>query len=175
MDAAGLQGHRYHCPMQPNPYGEDLGDRDPIKALAETPQQIEALVNGWTDDMFERSYAAGKWSARKLLAHLAQTELALSTRARFAAATPEYRAQSFDQDQWMPLDERIDARTALAAYTAQRRFNLGMWRGLSEAQQTRLFFHPDFGELHVMWIAAQMAGHDIHHLKQFQQIAAAPV
>ena len=35
----------------------------------------------------------------------------------------------------------------------------------------RPFFHPDFGEVNVAWIAAQMAGHDIHHLKQFQQIA----
>ena len=120
--------------------------------------------------MFERSYAPGKWSARKLLAHLAQTEAALSTRARFALATPDYQAQSFDQDVWMPFDEHVDARTALDVYTSLRRMNMFMWRGLTREQKNRPFFHPDFGELNVAWIAAQMAGHDIHHLKQFERI-----
>jgi hypothetical protein len=156
--------------MHANPYGADLGGRDPFVALAETPQQIEALVAGWTDEMFERSYAPGKWSARKLLAHLAQTEVALGTRARYALTTTAYQAQSFDQDVWMPLDQHIDARTALGVYLLFRQMNLAMWRGLSDAQKNRPFYHPDFGELNVAWIAAQMAGHDIHHLEQFKQI-----
>lgn len=156
--------------MHPNPYAEDLGDRDPLTALAETPRQIRAIVENWTEEMFERSYAPGKWSARKLLAHLAQTEFALGTRARFALATPNYDAQSFDQDQWMPLDEHVDARTALDVYTSMRRMNIAMWRRLTEEQKNRTFTHPEFGQLNVAWILAQMAGHDIHHLKQFQQI-----
>ena len=158
--------------MNQNPYAADLGDLDPITALGETPLQIRALVESWSEGDFERSYAPGKWSARQILAHLAQTELALSARVRLALSTPDYHAQSFDQDQWMPLDARVDARTALDAYTALRRMNLMMWRGLSEAQRTRSFIHPEYGSLDVEWVAAQMAGHDIHHLKHFQQIAA---
>ena len=157
--------------MHANPYGADLEGRDPLTALAETPQKIRALVEGWSDEMFERSYAPGKWSARQLLAHLAQTEVALGTRVRYALTTVDYHAQSFDQDIWMPLDEAIDAATALAVYTSVRRLNLGMWRGLTGVQMNRPFYHPDFGQLNVGWIAAQMAGHDIHHYKQFQQIA----
>lgn len=156
--------------MHPNPYAEDLGDRDPFQALAETPQQIQTIVSGWSDDMFERSYAPGKWSARKLLAHLAQTELALGTRVRFALATDRYQAQSFDQDDWMPLDEHVDARTALDVYLSVRRMNLAMWRRLTEAQKSRTFHHPEFGDVSVAWVAAQMAGHDLHHLRQFEQI-----
>ena len=51
-------------PLPPNPYAAPLGDRDPLDALADTPARINALVEKWTDDQFERSYAAGKWSAR---------------------------------------------------------------------------------------------------------------
>jgi hypothetical protein len=156
--------------MHPNPYAADLGHRDPFQALAETPQQIQAIVSGWSDDMFERSYAPGKWSARKLLAHLAQTELALGTRVRFALATADYQAQSFDQDDWMPLDEDVDARTALDVYLSVRRMNMAMWRRLTGAQKARPFHHPEFGQLNVAWVAAQMAGHDIHHLRQFERI-----
>ena len=70
--------------IAPNPYGAPLGDREPLEALGDTPGKIRALVDGWTDAEFERSYAAGKWSARQILIHLAQTELALTTRARYA-------------------------------------------------------------------------------------------
>ena len=154
----------------PNPYGEDLGSREPLSALSETPERIRRFVANWTPEQFERTYAPGKWSARELLIHLAQTELALTTRARFALSQPGYTAQAFSQDDWMPLDEGADARTALDAYTTLRLMNLAMWRKLTPAQREQRFSHPEYGELTVGWIMAQMAGHDIHHLKQFEAI-----
>ena len=157
--------------MHPNPYAADLGTRDPFTALGDTPQQLRRLVEGWSNEQFERSYAPGKWSARKILIHLAQTELALGARARHALGQTGYAAQAFSQDDWMPLDERADAGTALDAYTALRRLSMAMWRGLSKEQLNRSFTHPEYGELNVGWIAAQMAGHDIHHLRQFELIA----
>ena len=157
--------------MHDNPYGEDLGDRDPVTALGQTPQQIRSIVEGWSAEQFERSYAPGKWSARKILIHLAQTEMALSTRVRYALSTPDYEAQSFEQDDWMMADNAAAAVTALDAYTSTRAMNLAMWRSLTFAQLKRTFTHPDFGRIPVEWVAAQMAGHDLHHLKHFEQIA----
>jgi DinB superfamily len=156
--------------MHANPYGDDLGNRDPLEALGDTPGRIRTIVERWGDEHFERSYAPGKWSARQILIHLAQTELALTTRARLALSTPGYVAQAFSQDDWMPIDGTAEARTALEAYVALRKLNLEMWRGLSAAQAARPFAHPEYGELNVGWIMAQLAGHDIHHLKQIERI-----
>src|SRR6185436_9261082 len=142
----------------PNPYAADLADRDPLEALADTPGRIRALVEGWTDDRFERSYAPGKWSARLVLIHLAQTELALGTRVRFALSQPGYTAQAFSQDDWMPIDASADARTALDVYTTLRRLNAAMFRRLSPEQRSRTFTHPEYGDLNVAWVASQMAG-----------------
>jgi uncharacterized damage-inducible protein DinB len=153
-----------------NPYAEDLGDRVPIEALADTADRIRRLVERWSADDCERSYAPGKWSARQILVHLAQTELALSTRARFALAQPGYSAQAFSQDDWLSIDGGADARTALAAYTSLRSLNLVMWKRLTQEQLDRAFSHPEYGDLTVGWIMAQMAGHDIHHLKQLHAI-----
>ena len=129
--------------MHANPYGEDLGNRDPLEALGETPIRIRTIVERWGDDHFERSYAPGKWSARQILAHLAQTELALTTRARFALTTPGYVAQPFSQDDWVSLDQGAEARTALDAYIVLRKLNVEMWRRLSPDQLARSFQHPD--------------------------------
>jgi DinB superfamily len=157
--------------IPPNPYGADLGDREPLDALGHTPGKIQALVNSWTDVQFERSYAPGKWTARQILVHLAQTELALTTRARFALTEDGYTAQAFSQGVWMPIDDRTSAKVALDAYVSLRRMNLEMWRRLTPDQRARRFSHPEYGTLTVWWIAAQMAGHDIHHLKQLASIS----
>jgi DinB superfamily len=151
-----------------NPYGADLGDRIPLDALAETPEKLRRLVAAWSDEDFEGTYAAGKWSFRKILVHLAQTELALTTRARFALSQTDYVSQAFSQDDWMAIDNGAGARVALDTYTTLRQFNLAMWRALTPEQIDRSFAHPEYGSLTVGWIMAQMAGHDIHHLKQFE-------
>ena len=154
--------------MRPNPYAADLGDREPLSAFNDTPQQIRQHVQGWTREQFERSYAPGKWSARQVLIHLAQTEMALGTRVRYALTEPKYQAQAFEQDVWMPLDSGIDARTALDAYTTLRRVNVSLFQSLTPAHRARTFTHPEYGELTVEWVLRQLAGHDIHHFKQLQ-------
>jgi len=154
--------------MHANPYAADLGGRDPLKALAETPGLIRQAVSSWNTADFDRTYAPGKWSFRQVLVHLAQAELALSTRARFALCEDGYQSQSFDQDAWMHVDNYADARSALDAYTSLRQFNLAMWGALTPEQLARSFSHPEYGALTVSWIMEQMAGHDIHHLAQFQ-------
>jgi hypothetical protein len=156
--------------MRNNPYGSDLGSKDPLKALAETPRKIRSILGKWTPRQWERTYAPGKWSARRIVIHLAQTELALTTRARFAASQDGYVAQPFEQDTWLVLDDHADGPTALDAYTALRRLNLAMFKGLTPAQRGRAFTHPEFGELTPGWVVSQLAGHDIHHLKQLKTI-----
>jgi hypothetical protein len=156
--------------MTKNPYAEDLGTHEPLTALLETPRKIRALVEKWTAERWEQSYAPGKWSARLILVHLAQTELALTTRARFAASQDGYVAQPFSQDDWLALDGHADGLTALDAYTALRRLNVIMFNGMTPEQRRRSFTHPEYGELTPEWIAAQLAGHDIHHLAQLERI-----
>ena len=156
----------------PNPYATDLGGRDAIEALDDTPARIAGAVSGWTSAQFERTYAPGKWTIRQILCHLAQAELALGTRVRFALTEADYVAQPFAQDEWLRLDGSLDGPTALAVYTTLRVMNLAMFRALSPDQFDREFSHPEYGALAVRWVANQMAGHDIHHLKQIGSIAA---
>jgi uncharacterized damage-inducible protein DinB len=153
------------------PYTVDLGDRDAIAALRETPAKIRAIAAAWSADDFERSYAAGKWSARQILTHLAQSELALGTRARMALSTPDYSAQSFDQDQWMARESALDGRTALDAFVAIAAMNAALFASLSASDRAATLSHPEYGSLTVDWILHQMAGHQIHHFRQLEAIA----
>ena len=154
------------------PYTQALAGREPIAALRETTARIGQLARTWSPADFERSYAPGKWSARQILTHLAQTELALGTRARHALTTPNYAAQSFDQDKWMARESGLDGRAALDAFVAIAAMNAALFASLSPADRETALTHPEYGALSVDWIVHQMAGHQIHHLKQLEEIAA---
>jgi DinB superfamily len=155
--------------MHKNPYADALGSLDPLKSLAATPRKYKALTANWTGRDWNKTYAPGKWTARQILVHLAQAEIALTTRVRYGASQTNYVAQPFDQDAWLSLD-RADGPTALDTYIALRRFNLAMFKGLTPAQRRQPFTHPEYGPLTPDWVAAQIAGHELHHLKQLRQI-----
>jgi hypothetical protein len=154
------------------PYSSDLGDRDPIVAMRETIDRIRGLVGEGLPDRFERSYAPGKWTARQVLTHLAQTEMALGTRVRMALATLHYVAQSFDQDQWMAVESRLSGPDALAAFLAGAQMNVTLFDSLSTIQRACGLWHPEYGALTVDWILYQMAGHQIHHLRQLEALTS---
>jgi|SRR5215204_5171564 len=155
--------------MHKNPYASALGTIEPFRGLTETPRKIKSLTQRWTARQWNRPYAPGKWTARQIMVHLAQTELALTTRVRFAAATPDYVAQPFDQDAWLPL-EGADGPTAVDTYLALRRFNVAMFKNLTSQQRRQRFTHPEYGPLTPDWVAAQIAGHELHHLAQLKTI-----
>jgi len=153
------------------PYSNDLGDREPISAMREAIERYRSLTRDWTPQQFERSYAPGKWSARQILTHLAQTELAFGSRARMALATPGYVAQSFDQDRWMAQESTLAGPVALNALVSGNAMNRALFESLSPADRATPFSHPEYGSLTVDWLIHQMAGHLLHHIAQLEIIA----
>jgi DinB family protein len=158
--------------MRPDtPYSKDLGDRDPVPAMREAVAKINAVASRWTPEQFERSYAPGKWSARRILIHLVQTEIALGNRARMALTIPDYTSQAFDQDRWMDREGSAAAgAVALQALVAMSTFNAAFFETLSPAQRAMPFSHPEYGALTVDWLLHQMAGHLVHHQRQIEEI-----
>jgi DinB superfamily len=165
------------------PYSSDLDNREPIGAMRDTTARVRALAGDWRPDQFDRSYDPGKWDARQILIHLAQSEIAFGYRVRMALASPGYMAQSFDQDRWMSIEagtgaggpghaDGLSGHDALDAFLGLAAMNIGLFASLSAADRTAALSHPEYGTLTVDWIIHQTAGHQIHHLKQLEQVAA---
>jgi DinB superfamily len=152
------------------PYSADLGSREPLSTMRETTERIRAIASGWSPAQFDRSYAPGKWSARQILVHLVQTEIALGNRARMALAIPNYTAQAFEQDAWMANESSVTGAVALGALVAMNTMNREFFQALTPAQRTTPFSHPEYGALTVDWLIHQMAGHLRHHVEQLEQI-----
>ena len=154
------------------PYTADLEGREPIRAMRDTAARLRAVVGEWRPEQFERSYAPGKWDARRILTHLAQSEIALGYRARMALTTPGYTAESFDQDRWIARESVTSGHDALDAFLGLAAMNVALFASLSEADRSVALSHPEYGSLTIDWIIHQIAGHQIHPLKQLETIAA---
>jgi hypothetical protein len=88
-----------------------------------------------------------------------------------ALATPNYQAQSFDQDRWMLREAALGGKEAAAALMATNAMNHALFSGLSADDRAIAFSHPEYGALTVDWLIHQMAGHLLHHLVQLEVIA----
>jgi uncharacterized damage-inducible protein DinB len=154
-----------------NPYAKYLGDRDPVQTIAETSARLQALVSELGPEGAKRSLAPGKWSAREILCHLADTELVFAYRLRQTLAEPHHVIQPFDQDRWAAAYAPFDIHTALAVFTAVRSWNLRLVDTVPAGAFSKPVIHPERGEMTFRTIVETMAGHDLNHLGQMETIA----
>jgi hypothetical protein len=158
-----------------NPYAAHVGDRTPLDVIAETPKRLAQLVETIGPERLEVPPAPGKWSARDILAHLADGEVALSFRLRQTLAEDHHVIQPFDQDLWAKSYPSCDARLALAALTALRAWNVALISAVKPADLSKPVTHPERGTMTFQTIVETMAGHDRNHIKQIEAIAGKSV
>jgi len=158
-----------------NPYASLLGNRDPLQVAAETPAHLRAIENNLGTNGMERTYAPGKWSARKIICHLADCEVVFAFRFRQALGEPDHVIQPFDQDAWARQydSSTLSGALAIQAFSALRQWNLALLKTVPRTDFSKAVTHPERGKMTFNVILETMAGHDLNHLKQLDAIAAA--
>ena len=149
-----------------------LGEKNPLDVMAETPSRLEDSFWELGDKKLDLSYAEGKWPARSIFAHLADTEVVYAFRIRQALAETRPTVQPMDQDAWASRYAGTDVALALELFRALRYWNLAVLRTLGEAELARPMFHPERGEETVGFVVKLMAAHDLGHLEQLRSIVA---
>lgn len=152
-----------------------LGDLDPIQVLETTPLRLEGLLERYSEADLKRSYAPGKWTAREILAHLADVEIGLGFRFRQVLAEDAHRPQPFDQDLWAARYGRLDPSLAVDAFRALRAWNLALFASFDMDDWLRPVDYPFAGVDTVDMMVRFLAGHDLNHLGQLERIRDAAV
>jgi uncharacterized damage-inducible protein DinB len=155
-----------------NPYAAHVGERAPLDVISETPRRLAQLVETIGPERLETPPAPGKWSARDIISHLADAEVAFAFRLRQTLAEDHHVIQPFDQDSWAKSYTASDAQLALAALSALRAWNVGLIRSVHSADWSKPVTHPERGAMTFQTIVETMAGHDRNHIKQVETIAA---
>jgi hypothetical protein len=130
-----------------NPYASFLKDQDPLTVLDATTSRLESLAHTIGSEKITRPPAPGKWSARDILAHLADCEIAFAFRFRQTLAEDHHMIQPFDQEKWASTYAERSASEALAAFAALRRWNLLLIRSSLPAHARKPVTHPERGAM----------------------------
>ncbi len=155
-----------------NPYASHTGDFKPLDVISETPRRLAELIETLGPDRVNLPPAPGKWSARDIVAHLADGEVVFAFRLRQTLAEDHHVIQPFDQDLWAKSYASCDAQLALSALTAVRAWNLALIRSAKPVDLAKPVTHPERGTMTFQTIVETMAGHDRNHIKQIEAIAA---
>jgi len=126
----------------------------------------------WDPAQLSRTYAAGKWTARQILAHLVDSELVFQARARFILSEPGCAITPFDQDRWartlvypqrsVPLMRRL--------FAATRDSLIELVDLLPEAIFGREGSHPQHPSYRAWDVVTKAATHTMHHYGQLEAI-----
>lgn len=146
------------------------GDEDPLQSLTRSRDQLLEVCDRM-GARWDVSYGPGKWTARQIIAHVADGEIAVGFRLRQSLAEVHHRIQPFDQDAWAARYARLDPRVARLAFEASRNWNLAFVETLSPEDYARPAFHPERGPEPVGQLLRMLLGHDRNHLAQLEQIA----
>jgi len=106
---------------------------------------VEALA-GATDAELDAHPAPGKWSAREIVHHLADSEMTSAVRLRLLLATERPIIAGYDENVFarrLRYDRPIEA--SLDALKAARRSSAELLDGMSEADWSREGTHTDSG------------------------------
>jgi hypothetical protein len=146
--------------------------KDPFKTQSATSKKLESLVKGAPPSKLRKRPAPDKWSIAEILAHLADTEIVVGWRVRSILAAPGTPIQAFDQDAWAAAGKyaKRDPRKSIEQFRALRDANLALYKALSPDQWKHFGMHAERGEENLTRILRMMAGHDVNHISQIEQI-----
>lgn len=154
-----------------NPYSHWIEGLDALEVIRETPGRLrEAMASHAAAGTVDQARAEGTWTARQILAHLADTEIVFGMRLRQAVAEESHVIQPFDQDAWAHGYAAADVETALAVFAAVRAWSLQFIAAQPEGMLAKLLRHPERGTMTFRTLVETMAGHDRNHLSQLTAI-----
>ena len=147
-----------------------LGADDPAQVQRATPDAVRTLISKAGADL-RRKPAAGEWSVLELVGHLADAELVVGSRYRWALSHDRPDVIGYDQDRWVASLRHNDAQpdSLLRLFEPLRAANLELWARSSTAERGREVLHAERGPESFDMMFRMLAGHDRFHLQQMEQ------
>jgi hypothetical protein len=140
-------------------------DADILGLLAQQQAETLARLMAVPDSRGDHRYAAGKWSVKQVILHLADTERIMAYRALRIGRGDSTPLPGFDQNLYAPASGADHRTTADLAQelTEVRQATLALFRHLPAAAWSRRGTASDTG-VSVRALAWIIAGHERHHL-----------
>jgi hypothetical protein len=148
--------------------------QDQLERFRRGPEVLATVLTGAAGEEVDWPPAAGKWTIRQIMAHLADAELVYAHRLRLVIAENDPPLTSFDQDLWARnLDyARRKPTQSLETLRRLRAENYELLRGIDEPGFERAGVHSEHGPMRLRDLLKTMCEHVESHARQVQTIRA---
>ena len=134
---------------------------------------VAAALQGATDAELDARPAPGKWSAREIVHHLADSEMTSAVRLRLLAAEDNAAIRAYDQDLFARvLHYNRPIASSMLAFQAARASTGDLLDRLTEAQWAKSGTHPEHGAYSVERWLEIYAAHAHGHAEQISRARA---
>jgi hypothetical protein len=110
--------------------------------------------------------ADGGWTASQCMAHIADSEIALSLRLRMMLTTENYQFANFDEDDFANLKPDRSPQVSFDSFSSLRLGNIELVKDLSQEQLTRTGIRPNGESITVIDYLDRMSKHVRIHIEQ---------
>ncbi|MGO9241220.1 MAG: DinB family protein [Bryobacteraceae bacterium] len=141
-----------------------------IQKIEALPAQLEQLIAGADDAKLNKTYGQGKWSARQVIHHIADSHLFAFIRTRFIATVDHPTIQPYDQEVWAQLPDAKSGPVApsLEIIKGMHARWVEFLRSLPKAAWDRTGYHPERGVISLDDLVRIYAGHGAKHLEHIR-------
>ncbi len=136
------------------------------------PELLAVVLTGVFGEEEDFIPAPGKWSARQIVAHLADSELVAAHRFRQIVAEDNPTLVAYDQDAWTAnLDyARRKPKQSLETFRRLRSENYELLKGLPASAFERAGNHTRNGRVTLLGLLEEDASHAESHARQLQAL-----
>jgi len=146
-------------------------ERDPVAELRAGLEELVELVGSLPAESLERRRAEG-WSARQVLAHLADFELIAAVRVRTLLTLDHPVLARYGQEEFTDRFSGLEtAEQALERIAVNRRATLRVLDALTAEDWARTGTHPVYGEQTLRQAVENLVRHERGHLEQLREAA----
>ena len=134
---------------------------------------VQDALAGATPAELDTKPAPGKWSAREIVHHLADSEMTAAIRLRRLLAENQPVIHAYDQEEFarrLHYDRPIDASLQVLRYA--REATAELLDRLQPADWTRMGTHPEHGPYGIEKWLTIYAGHAHNHAEQIKRARA---
>ncbi len=155
--------------------GVDASIRELLERYRRGPELIATVMTGAAGAELDFAPEPDKWSARQILAHLADSEIVGSDRIRRVIAEDNPTLVAYDQNAWAARlgYERRRTAEALEFFRRLRAENYQLLSSLPEECFQRWGTHTERGRITLLELVASDVEHVEKHARQIQAVRAA--
>ena len=136
-------------------------------------REVQAALEGASDKDLDAHPAPGKWSAREIVHHLADSEMTSAVRLRLLVAEENAAIRAYDENQFAArLHYQRPIASSLLAFQAARQSTGELLDAMTDADFAKTGTHPEHGRYSVERWLEIYAEHAHKHADQIRRARA---